>query len=176
LKVGTPSVVSRADRVAPEAAIRACLVDRECHAAACTVLTPGRAPAACVSTPCGAPLGQRRAAGSPCGFPCAKARDASDRLLPSHVFVRAPAPRGFPARSRTRARALPGGLPGSRQGNSLRRAAPVGFSGHRGGRCLPLAMCADAPLTPLSRLPCGPLRLRARCHGGSRRDRHPRPA
>jgi hypothetical protein len=50
---------------------RAALVScRECHAATHTVLTPRLTPAACVSTPCGAPLGQRRAADSPCGSSC----------------------------------------------------------------------------------------------------------
>jgi len=43
-------------------------------------------------------LGQRRAADLPCGSSCITTRDASDRLLPSHVFVRVPAPRGFPMR------------------------------------------------------------------------------
>jgi hypothetical protein len=43
-------------------------------------------------------LGQRRAADLPCGSSCITTRDASDRLLPSHVFVRVPAPRGFPTR------------------------------------------------------------------------------
>jgi hypothetical protein len=67
---------------------------------------PGAA-ASCGSTWCGVPLGQRRAADSPCGSSCVTTRDASDRLLPSHVFVPAPAPRWFPMRpalSRLRAR------------------------------------------------------------------------
>jgi len=34
---------------------------------------------------------------SPCGSSCDVTRGASDRLLPSHVFVRAPAPRRFPS-------------------------------------------------------------------------------
>jgi len=90
-----------------------------------------------------------------------KHADASDRLLPSHVFVRAPAPRGFPIESaRAGARALPGSF--------LVHAREPRFGGphfrflvHRGGRCLPLAMCADAPLTPLSRLSTCPARARA---------------
>jgi len=90
-----------------------------------------------------------------------KHADASDRLLPSHVFVRAPAPRGFPIESaRAGARALPGSF--------LVHAREPRFGGphfrflvHRGGRCLPLAMCADAPLTPLSRLSTCPVRARA---------------
>jgi len=46
----------------------------------------------------GVPLGQRRVADSPCGSSCVTSRDASDRLLPSHVYVRVPAPRRFPLR------------------------------------------------------------------------------
>jgi len=39
-------------------------------------------------------LGQRSADDSPCGSSSDRTRGASDRLLPSHVCVRAPAPRG----------------------------------------------------------------------------------
>jgi hypothetical protein len=45
------------------------------------------------STPWPAP----RRSESPCGSSCDVTRGASDRLLPSHVFVRAPAPRRFPS-------------------------------------------------------------------------------
>jgi len=126
VKVGTPSVVSRVTRL-PRTPTCACLVDRECHAGAHTVLTPRLAPAACVSTPCGAPLSQRRAADLPCGSSCFATRDASDRLLPSHVFVRAPAPRGFPNGVTGFRSCAIGESPGSRQGDSLRRAAQCRF-------------------------------------------------
>jgi len=163
-KVGTPSVVSRSTGL-PQTPSRACLVDRECHAATRTVLTPRLAPAACVSTPCGAPLGQRRADDLPCGSSCVTARDASDRLLPSHVFVRAPAPRRLPA-------FLPG--------NRLVHAREIRFGGphfrflvRRERRCLPLAMCADALLTSPSRLLPGPFALARLVSCKSRQDRYP---
>jgi len=137
-KYGTPSVVSRADRVAPACRSRACLVDRECHATARTVLTPRRAPAACVSTPCGAPPGQRLVDDSPCGSSCAKARRC---FGPTSAISR--------LRTSTRASWVPdrkctgwrpcivGELPGSRQGVSLRRTAPSGFSFIAGGVVFP---------------------------------------
>jgi len=60
-----------------------------------TVLTFGAA-AACVSTRCGDLLGQRPGTDSPCGLPSVVARDALDRLLPSHVFdMSTHAPSGF---------------------------------------------------------------------------------
>lgn len=39
----------------------------------------------CVSTACGELLGQRHSDDSPCGSSCGATRDASNRLLPSHV-------------------------------------------------------------------------------------------
>jgi hypothetical protein len=59
---------------------------------------PGTASPACVSTPWRAPRGQRRLVDSPCGSSTVPARDASDRPLPSHFFVRAPVPHRFPVR------------------------------------------------------------------------------
>ncbi len=62
-----------------------------------------------------------------------RTRDASDRLLPSHFFIRAPVPRWFPGsiRASLGSRVLPGDRLMSRQSDSLRRAAP-GSSVHRG--------------------------------------------
>jgi hypothetical protein len=68
-------------------------------------------------------LGQRLAVGSPCGSPNVVTRDASDRLLPSQFFVRAPAPRRLPDGSRVIHTRLSEGSPGSRQCDSLRWAA-----------------------------------------------------
>jgi hypothetical protein len=47
---------------------------------------------------CGNLLGQRRVVDLPCGSSSSATRDASNRLLPSHVSVRVPAPRWFPLR------------------------------------------------------------------------------
>jgi len=97
----------------------------------------------CVSTSCGELLGQRRAAELPCGFSSVVTRDASDRLLPSHVLRTSThassvldASCAFaPARSRRSSV--------SHQSDSLRRAARSLSGCHRGGRCLPAAMRAD---------------------------------
>jgi hypothetical protein len=48
---------------------------------------------ACASTSNGTFLGQRHAVDLPCGSSSVATRDASDRLLPFHVLVPAPAPR-----------------------------------------------------------------------------------
>jgi hypothetical protein len=52
-------------------------------------------------------FGQRPAVGSPCGSPSVVTRDASDRLLPSHCLVRAPASRRLPDGSYAFAHASP---------------------------------------------------------------------
>jgi len=148
VKVGTPSVVSRVTGL-PQTPTCACLVDRECHAGAHTVLTPRLAPAACVSTPYGAPLSQRRSADLPCGSSCFATRDASDRLLPSHVFVRAPVPRGFPGSVTGFRSRLAGGIAWFTPVRFASADRTLRFLLHRGRRCLPLATCADALLTPL---------------------------
>jgi hypothetical protein len=94
--IGTPSVVSRPAGLPRPSRLRAPsglnTLRNLAHRS-----HPGAA-ASCISTLCGVPLGQRRAADLPCGSSCVTTRDASDRLLPSHVFVRAPAPRRFPMR------------------------------------------------------------------------------
>ena len=98
------------------------------------------AAAVCVSTPFGEPLGQRRAVDSPCGSSSVATRDASDQFLPSHVYVRAPAPRRLPS-GRTPTRPPSEISSASRQHESLRwvsRGPSSGF--HRVGRCLPVAM------------------------------------
>lgn len=79
----------------------------------------------CASAPVRLFLGQRRAAGSPCGSPSVVTRDASDRLLPSPFFVRAPVPRRLPDGSRVVHACFSEGSPGSRQSDSLRRVARV---------------------------------------------------
>jgi len=76
-------------------------------------------------------LGQRLAVGLPCGSPNDVTRDASDRLLPSQFFVRAPAPRRLPDGSRVIHARFSEGSPGSRQCDSLRWAPRTPLSGHR---------------------------------------------
>lgn len=160
VEIGTPSVVSRADRVAPDVAVALVSFTES--------VTRPRAP---FSPRGGPPLRasarrteRLRASTLPTtrlAAPRAPGHaDASDRLLPSHVFVRAPAPRGFPGESaRARARAFAGELPGSRQGVLASADRTFRFLVHRGGHCLPLAMCADAPLTSLSRVSGDPFAL-----------------
>jgi hypothetical protein len=89
-------------------------------------------------------LGQRHAADSPCGSPDVATRDALDRLLPSHFFVRVPAHRGFPLRQALARQHSGGDRLLSRQCDSLRWACtdlPFGSS-HHGGRCLPVTVRA----------------------------------
>jgi len=108
-KVGTPSVVSRAHQVAPGAERRLSRLSRvsRCHAhrshpeagPRCVrqhAVRSASGPAPCCRFALRLLVRQRR-------------DDASDRLLPSHFFVRAPVPRGFPSLF------LPGESPGSRQ-------------------------------------------------------------
>jgi hypothetical protein len=89
----------------------------------------------------GVPLGQRRVADSPCGSSCVTSRDASDRLLPSHVYVRVPAPRRFPLRqplSRLRNR-----RDRLFHGSAIRFGGPHVLPGdHRAGLVVPAAMRA----------------------------------
>jgi hypothetical protein len=80
--------------------------------------------------------------------------DASDRLLPSHVFVRAPAPRWFPSASRAHARARFGGSPvitSGRFASAGRTSLPCGFIAV--GVVFPSRCVSAEPLTPLSLLP-----------------------
>jgi hypothetical protein len=118
------------------------------------------AAAACVSTWCGMPLGQRRAADSPCDSSCVTTRDASDRLLPSHVL-----------RTSTRASWVPvtscAFAPRGR-GDRLSHVSAIRFGGphvlpmvRRGGLVVPAAVRAYRPsgipvasstsVTPLAR-------------------------
>jgi hypothetical protein len=109
-------------RVAPAVEPRMVSCDREYRASARTVLTsrrePLRASARRAERPWPAPL----SFDLPCGSSSFAVRDASDRLLPSHVLIRAPVPRRFPVR-RELALTLARGSPVSRQSDSLRRAA-----------------------------------------------------
>jgi hypothetical protein len=153
VKVETPSVVSRADRVAPDAESRLSRLPRVSRG--CTHRShPEGAPAACVSTPCGALRGQRLADDSPCGSSCVRARDASDRLLPSHVFVRAPVLRWFPFRSRACARASRGDFLVHARESSLQRAALAGFSSSREALSSPRHVCGRASDIPVAALRC----------------------
>jgi len=73
-----------------------------------------------------------------------RTRDASDRLLPSHLFVPVPAPRRFSV-GRLLAQPLTrGDCLIHVSANSLRRVARDPFHGavHRDGRCLPVVMRA----------------------------------
>jgi len=93
----------------------------------------------------------------PCGSSCVTARDASDRLLPSHVFVRAPAPRGFPTSVTGSTLVLVGGPSGSRQRGSLRRTAPSVSLFMRGALSSPRHVCgraSDTPVAPSAKALC----------------------
>lgn len=123
-----------------------------------------------VSKSCGELLGQRCATDLPCGSSCATARDASDRFLPSHVFVRAPAPRRFPMRHAL-ARARCGQSPASHQCDWLRWVPrPLSWPSQM-GVFFPLRCVAAEPLTSLSPLPRRRGARASTSHRGSRRDR-----
>jgi hypothetical protein len=139
--------------------------DRWANASARTVLAsepPPGASARRAESPSTSAAPSARLAASP----IVETRDASDRFLPSHVFVRAPAPRRFsmyPALARWRACTIEES-PASRQCVSLRRTVTLGS--HRDGRCLPVAMRAgrasDTPVaSPLESWslarPCAPV-------------------
>jgi len=145
---------------------------RKRRAAAHTVLT-SEPPSNRVSESCGELLGQRRVADLPCGSSCSATRDASDRLLPSHVFVRAPTPRWFPMR-RILAYARCGQSPGSQQCDSLWRAIRALLMPIVTGVVFPSRCVVAEPLTSLSPLPRCPSRSRAVSHRESRRGRLPR--
>jgi len=151
--IGTPSIVSRLVGLPRPPKLRApsCLNALRTPAHR---FHPGVA-ASCVSTWCGVPLGQRRAADSPCGSSFVATRDASDRLLPSHVYVRAPAPRRFPGSSTAFA-------PAPRR-YRLPHVSAIRFGGphvlpwiHHGGLVVPVVMRAnrtsDAPVASPSRV------------------------
>jgi hypothetical protein len=150
--IGTPSVVSRPIGLPRPPVLRAPFVV-ERAATPRTVLTPGPPPRASA----------RRAeypwasAAPPIRLAAPRAsatRDASDRLLPSHVFVPAPAPRRFPMRpalSRRRDR-----------GDRLPHVSAIRFGGphvlqwiHHGGLVVPVVVRAsrtsDAPVAAPSR-------------------------
>jgi hypothetical protein len=129
--------------------------------------SPLRASARC----CGVPLGQRRVADLPCGSSCFTTRDASDRLLPSHVFVRAPAPRRFPVASTAFAPAQSEISPVSRQCDSLRWAARSPWMVTAAGLLFPPRCVRAGPLTSLSPLPRVSPRSRGVRTWESRRDR-----
>lgn len=88
---------------------------------------------------CEVPLGQRRTPESPCGSSRDATRGAPDRLLPSHVFVRAPAPRRFPS-SRKRPLAC--------SGIRLLHDRAIHFGG---APALAGARASDTPVAPLAR-------------------------
>jgi len=108
-----------------------------------------------VSTSCGVLLGQRHAAGLPCGAPDGATRDALDRLLPSHFFVPVPAHRGFSLRQALARQ--------RRGGDRLFHDSAIRFGGlHRlpfwahltaAGVFFPSRCVHALPLTPLSPLP-----------------------
>jgi hypothetical protein len=90
---------------------------------------------------CGELLGQRRVVDLPCGSSCVTTRDASDRLLPSHVLRTSTRASSVPDASCACAPARSRRSPASHQCDSLRWAARLSWC-HRGGRCLPVAMRA----------------------------------
>jgi len=110
-----------------------------------------RVAVACVSTSCGILFGQRRVADSPCGLSCVTTRDASDRLLPSHVFVRAPAPRRFPMRHELALAPMRtiACITSARSASAGHTSSIAGFTAC--GRSLPLAVRVDrASGTPVA--------------------------
>jgi hypothetical protein len=167
--IGTPSIVSRPNGLPRPPELRA-LSGLNALRNLAHRSRPGVA-ASCVSTVCGVPLGQRRAADSPCGSSCVTTRDASDRLLPSHVSVRAPAPRRFPWSSCAFAPAP--------RGNRLYHGSAIRFGGPHVLRCgfatvgllFPSWCVRTGPLMPLSPLPRVTSRSRGVRTRRSRRDR-----
>jgi hypothetical protein len=129
----------------------------------------------CVSTACGELLDQRHSADLPCGSSCRATRDASDRLLPSHVLRTSTRASSALDASNACALARSRRSPASRSG----RFASVGRTfllpeSRRGGRCLPAVTRAnrtsDAPVASLTM--ATPL-ARMRQHEG-RQDHPPR--
>jgi len=105
---------------------------------------------------CGELLGQRHAADLPCGLPDVVARDALDRLLPSHFFVPVPAHRGFSLRralARQHSRGTACFHDSAIRFGRVHRLAFWLISFHRGGVFFPPRCRAYLPLTPLSPLP-----------------------
>jgi len=88
---------------------------------------------------CGVLLGQRRVADLPCGSSCVATRDASDRLLPTHVLRTSTRASSVPDASCACAPARSRESPASHQSDSLRWVTHLSCR-HRGGRCLPVAM------------------------------------
>jgi hypothetical protein len=109
--------------------------------------------ASCVSTSCGDSLASAVLPNGLAASQASRTLDASDRLLPSHVFVRVPAPRWFPSVSwRSRAPRY-GESPDSRQSVSLRWAPHAWCFVAVGVFHLPSQRVAAVPLVSLSRLP-----------------------
>jgi hypothetical protein len=82
--IGTPSVVSMIDRVSPTAG-SVCALRIDCAVRSRASFSP-RSRHHTRQRECGELLGQRRTVDLPCGSSCVTTRDASDRLLPSHVL------------------------------------------------------------------------------------------
>jgi hypothetical protein len=98
----------------------------------------------CVSTMCGLFLGQRGLVEWPCDPSMSPTRDASDRLLPSHVSTyEYPRLVGSRCVERLRARATGKKSPGSHQSDSLRWAARPCFWFIAMGVLLPVVTRAD---------------------------------
>jgi len=126
----------------------------------------------CVSTACGELLGQRRSADLPCGSSCRATRDASDRLLPSHVLRTSTRASSALDASSACAPAYRGDRLIHVQDDSLRWVARPPFRSRRGGRCLPAVTRAnrtsDTPVASL--MVATPL---ARMHPHEGRQDHP---
>jgi len=110
------------------------------YAASRTVLTSEPPPRVSARW-CGVLLGQRRVVELPCSSTYVTARDASDRLLPSHVLRISTRASSVPDASCAFTPARSRRSPVSRQCDSLRWATRLPWC-HRGGRCLPVAMRA----------------------------------
>jgi len=125
--IGTPSVVSRTTGETPAVLARA-PSGLKAPQATRTVLTSEPPPR--VSARGGeSPSASVTASDLPCGSSRRVTRDASDRLLPSHVFVRAPVPRRFSVASSACASARSRRSPGSRSGRFASAGRTLSRSG-----------------------------------------------
>jgi hypothetical protein len=111
---------------------------------------------------CGVLLGQRRVADLPCGSSCVATRDASDRLLPTHVLRTSTRASSVPDASCACAPARSGRSPASHQSDSLRGATHSIVSSPRWALSSRRDVCEPSLWHPC-RLPHGCHVARATC-------------
>jgi hypothetical protein len=149
------------DRVAPVAdPTSAFLFEMRCVVSH-TVLTSEPPPRVSARW-CGVLLGQRRVADLPCGSSCVATRDASDRLLPTHVLRTSTRASSVPDASCACAPARSRGSPASHQSDSLRWATRFVVLSPRWALSSRRDAC-DPDLWHLCRLPHGCHVARATC-------------